>query len=141
MAAGSKPSGCICASASKLCACTTDGLHSLDTCGVECSAHSPFAAMDEGLGLHSSVCSCQRCIVRNEGILGCPGSPGSASSRAEMKGAQTCATPGPALVLHSDADRREFISAGAAGGLAVCPEASRPQPSESCATCTLKELR
>ena len=33
---------------------------------------------------------------------------------------QSSATPGPALVLHSDADRREFISAGAAGGLAVC---------------------
>ena len=33
---------------------------------------------------------------------------------------QSSATLGPALVLHSDADRREFISAGAAGGLAVC---------------------
>ena len=32
---------------------------------------------------------------------------------------QRSATLGPALVLHSDSDRREFISAGAAGGLAV----------------------
>ena len=80
-----------------------------------------FAAADEGLGLHGSVCSCQRCTLEDEAI------PVSASSQAEMKGAQTCGTLGPTLVLHSDADRREFISAGAAAGLAVCPEAFRPR--------------
>jgi len=45
--------------------------------------------------------------------------PESASGRG-VKDMQSSATLGPALVLHSDADRREFISAGAAGGLAVC---------------------
>ncbi len=97
-----------------MCACTTNGLHSGEPGeGVDRATWSPFADMDHGLGMHGSVCSCQRCKEDGGGLNG-------ASSRADMKGMHSSATPGPALVLHSDADRREFISAGAAGGLAVC---------------------
>lgn len=78
------------------------------------TAWSPFADVDQGLGLHGSMCSCQRCKQEDGADLD------GSLSRADMKGMQSSATPGPALVLHSDADRREFISAGAAGGLAVC---------------------
>ena len=47
----------------------------------------------------------------------------------------TGTTQGPAVaLLHSDAERREFISAGAAAGLAVGPPASQ---SHSCRPCRL----
>ena len=42
------------------------------------------------------------------------------------KGGGLDACPGPAALLHSDADRREFISAGAAAGLAVRPATPTP---------------
>ena len=81
---------------------------------------SPFAVVDLGMGMpgtpgaHGSVCSCQRCHHDSPDVAG------SSSSGDGSESMQAAATPGPALVLHSDADRREFISAGAAGGLAVC---------------------
>ena len=109
-----KADGCICAESGSLCGCTMNGLHSGEAGeGPHPATWSPFADMDQGPGLHGSVCSCQRCKLEDGGNL--DGSPG----RPTLKGVQTSATPGPALVLHSDADRREFISAGAAGGLAV----------------------
>ena len=114
--AGCKPNGCICTGNGNLCTCATDGLHSREAGEQvqQCPSWSPFADMDQGLGLHDRVCSCQRCKHENGG------DPHGSLGRAEMNRMQSSATPGPALVLHSDADRREFISAGAAGGLAVC---------------------
>ena len=112
-----KPSGCICAESGILCGCAMNGLHSRENGeGGHPATWSPFADMDQGPGLHDSVCSCQRCKLEDGGDLD------GSSGRPTVKGMQTSATPGPALVLHSDADRREFISAGAAGGLAVCLE-------------------
>lgn len=100
-----------------MCGCTTNGLGSCEAGeGVDRATWSPFADMDQGPGLHGSVCSCQRCKLEDGGDAD------GSSGRPAVKGVQTSATPGPALVLHSDADRREFISAGAAGGLAVCLE-------------------
>ena len=109
-----KANGCICAETDKVCACTMNGLHGCETGeGVHSTTWSPFADVDQGLGLHGSVCSCQRC-QQDDGA-----DPDGSLSRDNLKGMQSSAMPGPALVLHSDADRREFISAGAAGGLAV----------------------
>lgn len=41
------------------------------------------------------------------------------NKKKELKEAGGRSRPGPAALLHSDAERREFISAGAAAGLAV----------------------
>lgn len=49
----------------------------------------------------------------------------------ENRGGDWAVCPAPAALLHSDADRREFISAGAAAGLAVRPDACRSKPFHS----------
>ena len=105
---------CACAELCKACTCN----------GAPPSGHahgtahpfrnSPFAKARPANGPHGSLCSCQRCNHDSAGVAG------SASSGG-YKSVQPLAASGPALVLHSDADRREFISAGAAGGLAVSP--------------------
>ncbi len=47
------------------------------------------------------------------------GHPKDRGQGSGTKGSGVDVCPGPAALLHSDADRREFISAGAAAGLAV----------------------
>ncbi|BDA43410.1 probable chloride channel protein D at N-terminal half [Coccomyxa sp. Obi] len=51
----------------------------------------------------------------------------TADGGGERKGGGLDGCPGPAALLHSDADRREFISAGAAAGLAVRHAAPSPK--------------
>ena len=118
-----KAQGCTCGQPGPACTCSTNGHHETghkDGRAQRIARTSPFAEVDLGMGMpgtpgaHGSVCSCQRCNHDS------PDVPGSSSSGDGSKSMQAAATPGPALVLHSDADRREFISAGAAGGLAVC---------------------
>ena len=135
-----KAQGCTCGQPGLACTCSTNGHHEkslatghenghMESCHHETghkggraqrtARSSPFAEVDLGMGVpgtpgaHGSVCSCQRCNHDS------PDVPESSLSGDGGKSMQAAATPGPALVLHSDADRREFISAGAAAGLAV----------------------
>ena len=103
---------CACAELRKACTCNGKPQNVHGTGAAHPFQNSPFAKARPDNGPHGSLCSCQRCTHDSAGAAG------SASSGG-YKSVQPLATSGPALVLHSDADRREFISAGAAGGLAV----------------------
>ena len=104
--------GYACAELRKACTCDGDPQNGHGDGTAHPFQNSPFAKVRPDNGPHGSLCSCQRCNHDSAGVAG------SASSGG-YKSVQPLATSGPALVLHSDADRREFISAGAAGGLAV----------------------
>ena len=124
MAEEQRTDGCACAESCKACTCNGDPRNWHGNGAANPFQTSPFAKVRPDNGPHGSLCGCQRCNHDSAGIAG------SASSGG-CKGVQPLATSGPALVLHSDADRREFISAGAAGGLAVdSGHQSLKQPSE-----------
>ena len=107
-----KMDGCACAESRKACTCNGDPQNGHGNGTAHPFQNGPFAKVRPDNGPHGSLCSCQRCNHDSAGVAG------SASSGG-YKSIEPLASSGPALVLHSDADRREFISAGAAGGLAV----------------------